>query len=492
MYKKAILKGFCFFLIFWIILPLTFILIGKLIIDGSFDEWTRNLGKILSGFGFVFSMIAASYMLTDGGGAPINCCPPKELVTCGPYSMCRHPVYLGFTLYIIGLALTYGSIGSIIVTGVASFLLILWTFLREEKKLMKKFPEYAEYKKSTPAFIPKLPKKSEICPPLFFNLLFVIGHVLTWFTWDIRFVRNFETPKKGFVVVANHVTYLDFAVIIYALSRFISFPVSLFHYERHKWLYKNVGCFPIKRHEPDLRAIVRIINYVKKGGRLGIFPEAERSWDGRFLGFKEGFDKLLQKLPKPIVAVRIEKAHLLFPRWGKKFYPGKVFVKVKFFDDPKEVEKFLSEPSVGENDIYPSYKGVENYIYMCPKCGKVNSIVSFKTGFRCSNCGFYMEKPTVGQLWKLHDEIKEKLKLPYSETCDMIDPYGRVVKKNVVLRATEEGIYYNGELVKLGDVKNYIAEGRKEIFLSTKNGFIGFRVKTSALLWKDLMDKILK
>jgi len=488
-YKKQILLGTFYFLVYWILIPAFLISLGFFLSSWSFPLAVEVLGKVISAIGFVFAMISAAYMITDGRGAPMSCCPPKKLVKCGTYSMCRHPVYLGYIFYMNGLSLSYGSSYSLVFSLIFSLLIILWALLIEEKTLLRKFPEYEAYKKEVPAFLPKKPEKDDRCPPLFFMFLFFIGHIVSWFTWDIKFEKDERVPEEGYIAVANHTTYLDFAAVIYTLGHFVSFPVSLFHYERNRWLYRSVGSFPIKRHEPDIRAIMKILSYVRKGGRLGIFPEAERSWDGRFLGFKEGFDKLLEKAPKPIVAVRIEKAHLLFPRWARFFKPGRVLVKVKCFDDPKEVEEFFRGSYVDPDDVYPSYKGVENYVYRCPRCGTIGSIKSRKTGFHCKECGFAMEKPTVGDLWKIREENMEALRLPYIDTADLVDPYGRTLKRGIKFLMNEDQIEYDGKVLKREDVKSFLVEGRHEVFFYDGKEMIGFRFKKSALLWNDLYHK---
>ncbi len=488
MYWKHIAIGAILFIFYWIVLPIAVVAIGGYMDSHMIPEWGKIAGTVLGWIGFTFGLISASYALIDGGGVAY-CCPPKKLLKCGTYSMCRHPMYFGFILYINGLALKFGNLGSLIASSAFSTLIVLFTAFYEERKLLKKFPEYEEYRKEVPAFFPRLPRMDDRCPPLLFQLLFYVGHVISWFTWNIKFEKECEIPEKGYMVVANHVTYLDFAVIVYTLSRFVSFPISYFHFERNKWLLKLVGSFPIKRHKPDTRAIIKIISYVKRNGRIGIFPESERSWDGRFIGVKEGFDKLTQKVPKPLIGIRIEKAHLLYPRWGKKFLPGKVFARVRCFENLRELEEFLEKPSVSPDDRYPSYKGVEKYIYRCPKCKEFHSISSSKGGLKCERCGFEVKKPTVGELWNIHDEVYSSLTPCYSEEGELIDPYGKSLGKRVLVTFSENAIKYGRRILKKEDVRTFITEGRGEVFFySNDDRMVGFKFK-SALLWSDLVKK---
>ena len=79
-----------------------------------------------------------------------------ELIKTGPYRFVRHPMYGGFLLLFLGLAIWIGS-----VTAYGFFLFILIVFrlkgLKEEKLLTEHFSkEYPEYKRHTKAIIPFL------------------------------------------------------------------------------------------------------------------------------------------------------------------------------------------------------------------------------------------------------------------------------------------------------------------------------------------------
>lgn len=94
---------------------------------------------------------------------------PQEgkMVNASIYNVLRHPIYAGALRLGIGLALLNMGIYAI------TFVLLLplgvfgWIRLVEEKELLARFPDYAEYRKQTPAFWPKLDKL-----PAFFKFLF--------------------------------------------------------------------------------------------------------------------------------------------------------------------------------------------------------------------------------------------------------------------------------------------------------------------------------
>jgi len=76
------------------------------------------------------------------------------LIVTGPYAYVRHPLYAGLSLTVVGLGLILGSLW--LVLGGFGWLLVtrLWS-IREERGLTERFgPEYAAYRRATPAIIP--------------------------------------------------------------------------------------------------------------------------------------------------------------------------------------------------------------------------------------------------------------------------------------------------------------------------------------------------
>lgn len=69
------------------------------------------------------------------------------LVTGGPYSFTRHPIYLALVLILLGLAIQAASLWFVILTAVFWVAVQLLTVRREEAYLSSEFPErYAAYR----------------------------------------------------------------------------------------------------------------------------------------------------------------------------------------------------------------------------------------------------------------------------------------------------------------------------------------------------------
>jgi protein-S-isoprenylcysteine O-methyltransferase Ste14 len=108
-----------------------------------------------------------------------------ELITEGPYSIVRHPLYVFSLIGAIGIGLASENI--LVLAALIIFYLLYYplTILAEEKKLVKKFGKlYLDYIERTPRFIPKLslyksPPHVVVNTDVFLRSM-VIG---MWFIW---------------------------------------------------------------------------------------------------------------------------------------------------------------------------------------------------------------------------------------------------------------------------------------------------------------------
>jgi len=71
-----------------------------------------------------------------------------SLITNGIYLRIRHPMYLGFLLWLIGLPVFYGAMYSFILSIPFAINIYFWRYL-EELELEKRFADYKTYKRKT-------------------------------------------------------------------------------------------------------------------------------------------------------------------------------------------------------------------------------------------------------------------------------------------------------------------------------------------------------
>lgn len=126
--------------------------------DGSFtghSDATYFPGLALTVIGIGFAFWARGTLGSNWSGR-VTIKEEHELVTRGPYSLVRHPIYTGGLLGFAGSALALGHVG-----GLFSVAIMLCTFLHkirlEERVIGTHFGKrYAEYRQRTAALIPGL------------------------------------------------------------------------------------------------------------------------------------------------------------------------------------------------------------------------------------------------------------------------------------------------------------------------------------------------
>ena len=129
--------------------------------------------------------------------------------------------------------------------------------------------------------------------------------------------RHHVPAAGGAVIVSNHGSFLDAILLGAALLRLIRFMAkdSEFHQPLLAVVLRQLRAFPVRRYAVDAQAVRNARRIVFGGHLLGLFPEGERSWDGRLLPLRHGALRLLLTLGAPIVPTGISGAYPVMPRW---------------------------------------------------------------------------------------------------------------------------------------------------------------------------------
>ncbi len=137
-------------------------------------------------------------------------------------------------------------------------------------------------------------------------LLFVACKV--WFGHRVEGTPRSSLPQGGYVVVANHVHYLDCVLIALAVwPRRVVFLV-----DRCNWDHPVIGvfmrlfeCIPTGETLARTRTMLKAVGEVpRRGGVLAVFPEGERTNYHRGLGeFRPGAFSVASHAGAPVVPV---------------------------------------------------------------------------------------------------------------------------------------------------------------------------------------------
>ncbi|MCM8795625.1 MAG: 1-acyl-sn-glycerol-3-phosphate acyltransferase [Candidatus Omnitrophica bacterium] len=142
-----------------------------------------------------------------------------------------------------------------------------------------------------------------------------------FFRFEVEGLENL--PKKtNFIVVANHTSFLDPAIIGAAIPQKI-YWVTLRNIYRLTWLRWLMS---ITEAMPTGSAAERLVYLLNRNKNVGLFPEGRRSFDGKLGDFRRGAALLAIKTGRPIVPCAILGAYTALPRTRK--FP-RLFVPIK-------------------------------------------------------------------------------------------------------------------------------------------------------------------
>lgn len=68
-------------------------------------------------WGYAQYRLVGIYRSRAGGGGPGMSVPPERLVSSGPYTLSRNPMYLGHIIFFFGLALMFGGAAWVVFAG---------------------------------------------------------------------------------------------------------------------------------------------------------------------------------------------------------------------------------------------------------------------------------------------------------------------------------------------------------------------------------------
>jgi 1-acyl-sn-glycerol-3-phosphate acyltransferase len=168
-------------------------------------------------------------------------------------------------------------------------------------------------------------------PRVFYAIIRKIAKPIIRTAFSVKVEGLEHVPAKGpAIILSNHSSFLDAIMLGVFPKRYIWYMTKSSQYENNflRWFLKLAKSFPVRRYTTDVLAVRNAIRVVQQGHILGIFPEGERSWDGRMLPFKQGAMRLVLALGQPVIPVGISGAYGLMPRWTHKI--KRVPVTIRF------------------------------------------------------------------------------------------------------------------------------------------------------------------
>jgi 1-acyl-sn-glycerol-3-phosphate acyltransferase len=160
----------------------------------------------------------------------------------------------------------------------------------------------------------------------FYRSLFAI-----YFRWHVY--NSDRVPLKGPVILAaNHASFLDPPLVGSGLKRDINYLArkSLFRYPVLGSILRAVNAVPVDRDGGGAagHGLKVILNRLRDGGAIILFPESTRSKDGNLQPAHSGIGLTIIKSEAPVVPVRVFGT---YEAWGRNTrFPRPRHIAVKY------------------------------------------------------------------------------------------------------------------------------------------------------------------
>ena len=223
-----------------------------------------------------------------------------------------------------------------------------------------------------------------------------------------------EPLREPALVVSNHSSLLDPMFLSLAVGRAVHFLSTelVFSGGAMGWVNQFFGAVPKRKFTADPRAILRLRRWRDLGGSIGLFPEGERTWDGRPLPILPGVEKLVRAMDLPVVTVRVYNGWRQSPRWATTLRRGRVHVEV---DPPRRftageslasIRRYIEDRISVDAEDGPNWPvrgrrlaaGIGNVLFACPSCLRLDAIDERGDIASCRHCGAAWRVDTESRL----------------------------------------------------------------------------------------------
>ena len=149
--------------------------------------------------------------------------------------------------------------------------------------------------------------------------------------FDYRVVGAEKLQFTGPAIIAcNHVSFLDpplvgiaFDEMVYSFAR-----KTLFNHPLAAKILRSWQVLAVDRDKPDTASLKNIIQLLREGNKVIMFPEGTRSYDGVPQSAEAGVGLFIAKSKAPVLPVRLFGTHEAYPRGAKTLRPAKITLVV--------------------------------------------------------------------------------------------------------------------------------------------------------------------
>ena len=325
---------------------------------------------------------------------------------------------------------------------------------------------------------------------------------------EMRYFTHFNLKKSyGFrikdkiklegptLIMANHTTDSDLFFVIQHFKNYLFFVYSE-HLVRKsgvlRWLTRKFGFIPLTKGGVASDAAINILRYLKAGQCVAIFPEGTRTFDGRTNPIKPATAKLVKMGRCNLVTIGYKGGYFVEPKWAKNWRKGPITSDLKIYTKEEiatmsvdEIYQHITDDLIFDAQDYQDEhqfeyngknlaEGIENALFMCPKCHKFETLKADGDKFYCPECGF---EAIIDNKGYVHSE------LPMTKFREYYDAQ----KKALDEMPLEEMHFENSESIL------DVVKGKKhKTILATKGKLVvdqeGLHINEYNFLFKDIIN----
>lgn len=292
----------------------------------------------------------------------------------------------------------------------------------------------------------------------------------------LKFGYKYKKAKdlpENYIVLSNHVT--DFDPLFVASS----FPKQMFfvaseHITRWGLPSKLLKIFfdPIIRYKATVAAstVKEVLKKTRDGKNVCVFAEGIRTWDGVTWPILPSTGKMIKKAKCGLITYKITGGYFVSPNWSltNNTRRGPIYGEPIGIYSKEQLEEMSVDEinAIINQDLYEDayerqlkapkkYKGknlaqqMENFLFICPKCGRIDTIYSRDDMVYCRECDMQFKYTEYGMLEGIeHTTVRDLSRW----------------QRNQVNEAAAKGESFISETGTLCSVKNQIetpiAEGK--------------------------------
>lgn len=122
--------------------------------------------------------------------------------------------------------------------------------------------------------------------------------------------------QGGAIFASNHASFFDPPAMAVATSRTLTFLArkTLFKNPLFGGAIRSLNAIPVDQENPDMTGLKNIIQQLRKGEMVVLFPEGSRTWDGELQPAQPGIGLVIEKSGVPVVPARLFGMHEAWPR----------------------------------------------------------------------------------------------------------------------------------------------------------------------------------